>query len=210
MFRVGETHVPFGKCQRDEFQLNRDKTVAILGSSKSVKQAPGNTGFIQMAAELAKDLASKGYNVVTGGGYGVMESANKGAWSVDPSKSLAVEVTSWKDEHKKKIFNTLAEVKTGAERTDLFRKLAKFWVIFPGGPGTMQELSVGGESKYYGSKDAPEMILVGKKFQQPLFDYFTNMNTLGVAKNPENSYKLADSKGEILEKIVGERINLVA
>lgn len=210
MFRVGETHVPFGNSQRDVFQLNRDKTVAILGSSKSASEAPENAGFLIMAKELAKDLTSKGYNVLTGGNMGINEAASKGAWAQDPSKSFAVEVTSWKDEHKSKIFNTLAEVKTGAERTDLFRKLAKFWVIFPGGPGTLQELSVGGESKYYKVNDAPEMILVGKKFQQPLFDYFQNMNSTGVAKNPEKSYKLADSKGEILDYIVGEKLNLVA
>ncbi|MEW5821723.1 MAG: LOG family protein [Cyanobacteriota bacterium] len=187
--------------------LEREKTVAILGASK---ETPQNKQYIQMAYEVANDLAKQGFNVVTGGGYGIMKAANEGAWDANPKKSFAVNVKAWVDEHKKKIFNLLTEVDTGAQRTDLFRNIAKYWIVFPGGPGTMQELSVGGESKYYKSEPSPEMILVGKKFQQPLFDYLKNMNDMAVATNADKTYQLADSRNEIVQKVVGSKINLVA
>jgi len=176
-----------------------EKTVAILGSSKETLQ---NKLYIDM---------SRGYNVVTGGNYGTMKAANDGAWEADPSKSWAVNVTEWIDDHKEKIFNVLAEVKTGAARTDLFKEIAKYWVVFPGGPGSLQELAVGGESKYYNAEHAPEkIILVGKKFHKPLFDYLKNMDQFGVAKNAASSYILADTKEEILSEITGQKLNLVA
>lgn len=188
-------------------EIDREKTVAILGASK---ETPENAPFIKMAHDVSRELVKLGYNIVTGGGQGVMKAANEGAWDADPSKSFAVNVRAWPEKHDRQIFNELADVNTGAERTDLFRKIAKNWIVFPGGPGTLQELSVGGESKYYGVNPAPDMTLVGKKFQKPLFDYFKNMDALKVARNPQSSYQLADSTEEILEKVVGAKLDLVA
>lgn len=188
--------------------LDREKTVAILGSSKEPDQAPQNAQFIKMAREVAKKLVALGYNVVTGGNNGIAKASNIGASSIDPSKSFAIDLEGWEENYKPPIFNLLAKVKTGAERTDMFRNIAKHWVVFPGGPGSMQELSVGGETKYYKMNNPPEMTLVGREFQKPLFEYLTNMNDLGVASNAEKSYMQADTADEIVANIVGKTLDV--
>lgn len=186
-------------------KLDRNKTVAILGSSRNSLR---DKEYIEMAKEVAKELADKGYNVITGGGYSIMEAANKGAWNINPQKSWAVNAKAFLDKHLKKIFNTAKNVDTSINRTNVFRDLAKYWVVFPGGFGCLQELSIGGESKYYKFEPYPErIVLVGRKFQKPLMDYLKNMDEINATTNAEKIYELADSKNEIIEKVVGKTLD---
>jgi predicted Rossmann-fold nucleotide-binding protein len=188
--------------------INREKTVAVLGSSK---ENEFNKPYLDMATDLSYDLARDGYNIVTGGTQGTMKAANTGAWKANPSKSWAINVTAWREKHDKQIFNDLGEVATGAERTNLFSEIAKYWVIFPGGPGSLQEAAVGGESKYYKCDSSPEkIILVGKKYHKPLYDFLMNMNFWKLATDAEKTYEIADTKAEILEKITGKKMDAVA
>jgi len=193
--------IPF-KSKRNtqkNYEIDRDHTVAILGTAKSNEN---NQEFIKMAYDLANKLAKQGFNIVTGGGRGIMEAANRGANNVDPSKSYAILVEGWETKHDKKFFNTLAKFSTGSERTELFKDIAKYWVVFPGGPGTLQEIVLGGENKYYRKKPYPEeIVIVGKNYHEPLFKYFQNMNTMGFAKKAEGSYSIVDTEKEIIEKI---------
>lgn len=200
--------VSFRSNQTEPPKLDREHTVAILGSSKNNEQ---NKDFIKMAYEIANDLAKKGYNVVTGGCTGINEAANRGANAVAPGKSYAIGVKGWDDLRDQKIFKLISEVDSGPQRTNIFRDIAKYWVVFPGGPGTLEELAIAGESKYYNAQPTPdEVILMGKRFQLPLLRYLKNMNKMGLAKNAENSYKVADSTNEALGVIYGKKLDAVA
>ena len=201
--------IAFKAQTKQQPAIDRDHTVAILGSSKTKEQAPKNAPFIDMANQLAKKLVSLGYNVITGNGKGVVRAANEGAWSVNPDKSLAVYVKEFPADQNEDVVNVVKTVQTGADRTELFRHIAKHWIVFPGGPGSLEELSIGGECKYYGAEPAPEVTLVGKKFQKPLFDYLKNMNELGVARNADQVYNQADTVDEIIGNITGSKLDVV-
>ena len=61
------------------------KKVAIFGSSRTNPES----GLYSAVEKMSKNIASKGWVVVTGGGPGTMEAANKGAASVDFTRSEA-------------------------------------------------------------------------------------------------------------------------
>ena len=110
------------------------RAVTIFGSARTI---PGNP-YYQKAEHLARLLAQKGFSVITGGGPGIMEAANKGAaeaggTSVGMNIRLPLEQTP----------NEYANVKLYHKyffiRKVMFVKFAVAYVIMPGGFGTMDE-----------------------------------------------------------------------
>ncbi|MCS7297784.1 MAG: TIGR00730 family Rossman fold protein [Bacteroidia bacterium] len=111
--------------------------VSIFGSSRS---APG-TPHYELGVEVAKALVENGYGIITGGGPGIMEAANKGAkllggYSVGLNIVLPTEQqpNPYIDE------NLLIHFDYFFVRKVMFVKYAQAFVVLPGGFGTMDEL----------------------------------------------------------------------
>ncbi|HID11309.1 MAG TPA: TIGR00730 family Rossman fold protein [Candidatus Latescibacteria bacterium] len=108
--------------------------VTIFGSSRVLEGSP----LYEAARETARLLVKAGYGIITGGGPGVMEAANRGAYEAGgDSVGLNIEIPS---EQKLNPY-----VKKGLSfryffaRKVMFIKYAKAFVIFPGGFGTLDE-----------------------------------------------------------------------
>jgi len=109
--------------------------VSIFGSARV---SPGNPMYEQ-AVVVGQLLAADGFTVITGGGGGIMEAANKGAADAG-GKSVGLNIDLPAEQRP----NAYATIRMGCRyffvRKVLFVKYAQAYVIFPGGFGTMDEL----------------------------------------------------------------------
>ena len=111
------------------------KAVGIFGSARS---APGSPDY-QFAEEMGRALAKAGYAVITGGGPGDMEAANKGALEAGgESVGLAIELP-YELKPNPYLTRTLS-FRYFFVRKVMFVKYSRAFVILPGGFGTLDEM----------------------------------------------------------------------
>ena len=109
--------------------------VSIFGSSRTKPDDP----YYQKAEHLARLLAEKGFSVITGGGPGVMEAANKGAAEAG-GRSVGMNIRLPFEQKPNPYANISIDYKYFFTRKVMFVKYAMAYVVLPGGFGTMDEL----------------------------------------------------------------------
>jgi uncharacterized protein (TIGR00730 family) len=109
--------------------------VSIFGSARTKPDDP----YYQKAELLARLLAEHGFSVITGGGPGVMEAANKGAAEAG-GKSVGMNIRLPFEQKPNPYANLTIDYKYFFIRKVMFVKYAMAYVILPGGFGTMDEL----------------------------------------------------------------------
>jgi uncharacterized protein (TIGR00730 family) len=109
--------------------------VTIFGSARS---SPKSEAYKQ-TVRLAKMLVESGFNIISGGGPGIMEAANKGASSAG-GKSVGLHIHLPKEQRPNKYANVRLEFDYFFVRKVMFVKYAVAYVIMPGGLGTLDEL----------------------------------------------------------------------
>ena len=109
--------------------------VTVYGSARMLESSP----YYDLARELGQGLAAAGYTVITGGGPGLMESANRGAFEQGASSiGLNVELAR---EQKPNAFLTLSlSFRYFFVRKVMLVKYATGFILLPGGFGTLDEL----------------------------------------------------------------------
>jgi len=140
--------------------------VSIFGSART----PNTDPIYQIAEELGGRLARKGITVITGGGPGIMEAANKGAAEAGGvSVGLGIELPHEQDINR---YCTLAcNFRYFFVRKTMFVKYAQAFVIFPGGFGTFDELFESLVLVQTGKIDHFPVILWGREYWQPLVEW---------------------------------------
>jgi uncharacterized protein (TIGR00730 family) len=118
-----------------EALANYHPAVSIFGSTR-IK--PGDAVY-QKAEQIGKLLAGNGFAVITGGGPGVMEAANKGAFSVG-GKSIGLNIELPLEQKPNPYTNITLNFRYFFVRKVMFVKYAVAYIILPGGFGTMDEL----------------------------------------------------------------------
>ena len=109
--------------------------VAIFGSARITPEHP----YYALAEDLSKRLSDAGFSVISGGGPGIMEAANKGAYAgTSPSVGLNIQLPHEQSE------NAFQDVSHTFQhffaRKVMFVKLSCAFIMMPGGYGTMDEL----------------------------------------------------------------------
>ena len=109
--------------------------VSVFGSARVELDDP----YAKAAEELAGKLARQGITVITGGGPGMMEAANRGAAQAGGvSVGLGIELPHEQDTNR--WCNLVLNFRYFFARKTMFVKYAQAFVIFPGGFGTLDEL----------------------------------------------------------------------
>jgi uncharacterized protein (TIGR00730 family) len=149
--------------------LNRlGPCVSIFGSARVKPDHP----HYQLAEKIATRLTEEGFGVITGGGPGIMEAANKGAklnngLSVGLNIDLPFEQSSNPYiDHDKNLNHRFFFV-----RKVMFVKYSQAFIALPGGLGTMDELFEVLTLTQTGKINHVPIILVGKEFWTPLKDW---------------------------------------
>jgi hypothetical protein len=109
--------------------------VSIFGSTRI---RPGDEVY-QKAEQIGKLLAENGFAVITGGGPGVMEAANKGAFSAG-GKSIGLNIELPLEQKPNPYTNITLNFRYFFVRKVMFVKYAVAYIVLPGGFGTMDEL----------------------------------------------------------------------
>ena len=141
--------------------------VSIFGSARL---APGSS-YYDLTEKIARLLSDAGFSVVSGGGPGVMEAANKGAFE---GKSLSIGLNiqlphEQQANHYQDISQTFRHF---FARKYMFVKVAAAYVVMPGGFGTLDELLEALTLIQTGKSPRIPLILVGSEFWSGLLDWF--------------------------------------
>jgi uncharacterized protein (TIGR00730 family) len=146
--------------------------VSIFGSARTL---PGHP-YYQLAEDIAFKLTKEGYGIITGGGPGIMEAANKGAKgaggkSVGLNIELPFEQTSnpYIDSDKLITFDYFFVRKL------MFVKYAQGFVVLPGGFGTMDELFEALTLIQTKKIAKFPIVLAGKEYWKGLIDWIKNV-----------------------------------
>jgi len=109
--------------------------VTIFGSARTSPDHP----FYEAAELCARLLVQDGFAVITGGGPGIMEAANKGAIEAG-GKSIGLNIDLPMEQKPNEYIGNLINFRYFFCRKVMFVKYAAAFIIFPGGMGTMDEL----------------------------------------------------------------------
>ncbi len=109
--------------------------VAVFGSARL---APGND-YYDAAVELGREFANRDLAVITGGGPGIMEAANRGA-SEAGGLSIGCSIELPHEQGTNEFVNLSVDFRYFFVRKTMFVKYSKAFVVFPGGFGTFDEL----------------------------------------------------------------------
>ncbi|MFC1764833.1 TIGR00730 family Rossman fold protein [Planctomycetota bacterium] len=140
--------------------------VSIFGSARTKPEDP----FYALAEETAYELGKAGFGVITGGGGGIMEAANKGAQRADVN-SIGLNIELPMEQEPNPYQNLSLDFHYFFCRKVMFLKYAHGFIVFPGGYGTMDELFESMVLIQTFKQASFPVILMGSEFWQGLLDW---------------------------------------
>ncbi len=180
-------------------------TVTVFGSARFLEDNP----YYRQARELGHLLASDGFTVVTGGGGGIMEAANRGAYEAG-GKSVGFNIQLPHEQRLNPYVTESMPFRYFFARKVMLAYAASALVCFPGGFGTLDEMFE--VITLVQTKKMPPVpiILVGTEFWRPL-DIFVREQMLGtmgtISHGDEVIYTITDDLDKIKELVDNHREN---
>lgn len=179
------------------------KAVSVFGSARL---KPGSEHY-EKAAEVARQLVAQGYAVITGGGPGAMEAANKGARETGgTSVGLGIELPFEAG------LNDYVDVGVNFRyffaRKTMFVKYAQGYVVLPGGFGTLDELFEAVTLAQTRKVTSFPIVLLGCDYWSPMIEWIKGSLLAEGMINPEDVDRLTlvDTAQEAVQVIVdGDR-----
>lgn len=175
--------------------------VSIFGSART----PASSPYYQVAEEIARKLALEGYGIISGGGPGIMEAANKGAHSVGgASVGLNIDLPMEQGANPYIDMDKLLNFRYFFVRKVMFVKYAQAFVLLPGGFGTLDEMFECLTLVQTKKIEKIPIILYGTEFWQGLLSWVaTTMRDKEhtISPNDLDYVKLVDSSDEVVKII---------
>lgn len=185
----------------DSFEVmsKQGPLVSVFGSARL---RPENS-YYEDAQRLGELLASHGYGVLSGGGPGIMEAANKGAF-VKKGTSVGLNIRLPMEQHPNVYQTESLDFRYFFIRKVCFMKYSVALVGYPGGFGTLDEFSEALTLVQTNKVNPIPLVLVGKAFWMPFLRWVENSLLAGGMISPDDLelFTLVDSADEAMEQIL--------
>ena len=172
--------------------------VTIFGSARVRPDSP----YYMLTEQTARLLSDSGFSVISGGGPGIMEAANKGAFfGKSPSVGLNIQLPH---EQTSNPYQDISQTfRHFFARKYMFVRFASAYVVMPGGFGTLDELMEALTLIQTGKARKIPLILVGTDFWQGMIDWFKEKLVAEKMVEPEDIQliQLIDDPKQVVEAI---------
>jgi uncharacterized protein (TIGR00730 family) len=172
------------------------KAVSIFGSARTPRDHPK---YVQ-ARELARRLGHEGFAIITGGGPGIMEAANRGARDAGvPSVGLGIELPH--EQGMNDYVDLALNFHYFFTRKVMFVRYASGFVVFPGGFGTMDELFEAATLRQTEKIRYFPIVLVGSSYWNPLVGFLRDQMLAEGYIGPQEieTLRVSDDPNEVIE-----------
>ena len=172
--------------------------VTIFGSSRTGRES----SRYKTTEKLARLLVENGFNVISGGGPGVMEAANKGAAEAG-GKSVGLHIHLPNEQQPNEYANMRLDFKYFFIRKVMFVKYAVAYIIMPGGYGTLDELFESLTLIQTERIRSFPVILMGSKYWRGLIEWMkdTLIKAKVISESDLDIFSLVDSPEEAIKII---------
>lgn len=178
-----------------EFLKQYPKAISIFGSERC-----GFKSDIYCQAEaLACELAQDGFAIITGGGHGVMEAANKGAARAKSGKSVGLVIELPRGTHANRYIQKSLSFHYFFSRTVMLAFASQAYVFFPGGFGTLYEFFEMTMLIQTGKTHPVPIVLVGREYWQGILAWIEKTvwrKNKAISRGDMEIYKLVDTAQE--------------
>jgi hypothetical protein len=173
-------------------------SVSVFGSARPL---PDHKYYV-LAEEIARKLSDAGFSVVSGGGPGIMEAANKGAFA-GKSLSIGLNITLPNEQGANAYQDLSLNFRHFFARKVMFVKYASAYVVLPGGFGTLDELAEILTLVQTGKSRKIPIILVNTAFWKGLLGWFEDALVAEQTISPEDMdlVTVVDKADEVVDAI---------
>lgn len=171
--------------------------ITVFGSARFKEDHP----HYQSAREMGRQIAAMGMTTMTGGGPGIMEAANRGAFE-QGGRSVGCNIKLPFEQAANPYVQTTITFEHFFVRKVMLVKYSYAFVIMPGGFGTMDEFFETLTLVQTKTLVRFPIVLFGREYYRPLFEYMESMAREGtIAKEDLNLVLLTDSVAEAVQHI---------
>ena len=173
--------------------------VSVFGSARTAY----TDDWYNEARKFGALISKAGFGVITGGGPGIMEAANKGCLDAG-GKSIGVGIELPFESGMNKYVRLGVENRYFFTRKVMFLKYSQAFVIFPGGLGTLDELFEAITLAQCGHNVKYPIVLIGSEYWSGLIDWLKNtVNSSGKMSTKDfDLFRVVDTAEEAVDKIV--------
>lgn len=182
---------------------------SIFGSART----PEDHVEYKLAEQLARKLSDLNYAVITGGGPGIMEAANKGCFQ-GPGISVGLGIELPFEQSVNEYVELAIDFRYFFARKTMFVKYSQGFVVFPGGYGTLDELFEALTLVQTKKVTSFPVVLVGTEYWGPMVEWIRNQMLAGgkISASDVDSLHVTDDIDEVVKILVdaeAKRKNLV-
>ncbi|UWX59584.1 TIGR00730 family Rossman fold protein [Chryseobacterium oranimense] len=174
--------------------------VSIFGSARLKTESK----YYEMAVEIAEKITKLGFGIITGGGPGIMEAGNKGAFNAQ-GRSIGLNIDLPFEQHFNPYINKSYSMNFDYffVRKVMFVKYSQGFVVMPGGFGTLDELTEAMTLIQTNKIGKFPIVLVGSEFWGGLLDWFkaTLLKEGMIAADDLDLYRVVDTADEAVAHI---------
>lgn len=176
--------------------------ISIFGSARFDQKNP----HYKKAVEVSGLLAKNGFSIITGGGPGIMEAGNKGAYDTD-QESIGLNIELPHEESKNKYQTVSMEYRYFFARKVMFVKHSIGYVCMPGGFGTLDEFFEALTLMQTGKIYPLPLVLFGTEYWQGLLNWMhkSMLPEKTISEEDLTFIKLTDDPEEVLEIMTAHR-----
>ena len=177
---------------------NLGPAVTVFGSARFTPSHP----YYELGHQVGRRLAEAGFTLITGGGPGAMEAANRGAHEAGgPSYGLNIVLPH--EQQPNPYVDDTVEFHYFFVRKVMLVKYSCAYIVLPGGLGTLDELFEAATLLQCGKVGPFPLILVGREFWRGMRDFLLYMVEQGVFGDDEIGFaRITDSSDEAVELVV--------